>query len=409
MPKLLQIDSCLGILSTGKISESIAKLAMAHGWECYIFHGARCIGNTVQHHYKVSSLASEYIHYAESLLFDRHALGSRCATKKIIKKIKKIKPDVIQLHCIHGYYINYKLLFEYLNTSDIPVVWTFHDCWAFTGHCAYFDIIDCVKWKTKCNECDLLSEYPKSLFRDRSEKNYLLKKKLFTNIKNLTIITVSIWLEELVKQSFFCDSRIITIHNGVDLTTFRPLKKSTLVQKMKLEQKKIILGVAAVWDERKGLTDFFRLSKMLNDNFKIVLVGLSKEQIKQIPPEIIGISRTNNPTELAELYTAAMVFVNPTYSDNFPTTNIEALACGTPIILYNTGGSPEAIDSKTGYVIQQGDLLSLVKIITYLSDNPISPQACRERAEKLYNKDERFMDYIKLYEGLIINKDYDGI
>lgn len=404
MPKLLQIDSCLGILSTGKITESIAKLAMAQGWECHIIHGARYLGNTIQHHYQVSSLLGEYLHYAESLLLDRHGLGSRQATKRIIEKIKEIRPDVVHLHCVHGYYINYKYLFEYLNQTDIPIVWTFHDCWAFTGHCTYFDKINCLKWKTKCYECDLLSEYPKSLFRDRSEMNFQLKKKLFTNIKNLTIISVSNWLENLVKQSFFCNSKIITIHNGVDLTTFRPINKSKLVQNLNLEQKKIILGVAAVWDERKGLEDFIQLSRILDDNFKIVLVGLNEKQINQIPPEIIGIPKTNNSTELAELYTAAMVFINPTYSDNFPTTNIEALACGTPVITYNTGGSPEAIDKETGYIIRQGDIHSLLKTISYLSDNPISSQVCRERAEKLYNKDNRFMEYIKLYEELIANK-----
>lgn len=402
--RLLQIDTSLGVLSTGRITENIAKLATEQGWECHIMHGARYLGNTIQHHYQVSSLLGEYIHYAESMLLDRHGLGSRQATKRNIEKIKEIKPDVVHLHCVHGYYINYKYLFEYLNQTDIPIVWTFHDCWAFTGHCTYFDKINCLKWQTKCYECDLLSEYPKSLFRDRSEKNFQLKKNLFTNIKNLTIISVSNWLENLVKQSFFCNSKIITIHNGVDLRTFRPINQSKLVQNLNLEQKKIILGVAAVWDERKGLEDFIQLSRILDDNFKIVLVGLNEKQIKQIPPEIIGIPKTNNATELAELYTAAMVFVNPTYSDNFPTTNIEALACGTPVITYNTGGSPEAIDKETGYIIHQGDIHSLLKTISYLSDNPIPSQVCRERAEKLFNKDNRFMEYIKLYEELIANK-----
>jgi putative colanic acid biosynthesis glycosyltransferase len=403
--KLLQIDSCLGVLSTGRITESIAKLAIVQGWECHIMHGARYLGNSIQHHYQVSSLLGEYIHNAESMLLDRHGLGSRQATKRIIEKIKEIKPDVVHLHCVHGYYINYKYLFEYLNQTDIPIVWTFHDCWAFTGHCTYFDKINCLKWQTKCYECDLLSDYPKSLFRDRSEKNYKLKKKLFTNIKNLTIVSVSNWLENLVKQSFFCNSKIITIHNGVDLTTFRPIIQSKLVQNLNLEQKNIILGVAAVWDERKGLEDFIQLSRILDDNFKIVLVGLNERQIKQIPPEIIGIPKTNNATELAELYTAAMVFVNPTWEDNFPTTNLESLACGTPLVTYRTGGSVEAVSHDTGYIIEKGDIPELIKVIKNVKEKGKQSFsiACRKRAVEFFNKEDRFKEYLDLYETILSN------
>lgn len=394
MPKLLQIDSCLGILSTGKITESIAKLAMTRGWECHIMHGVRCVGDTIQHHYQVSSLIGEYTHYAESLLFDRHGLGSRLATKKIINKIKEIKPDVIQLHCVHGYYINYKYLFEYLNTTSIPIVWTFHDCWAFTGHCAHFVTANCYKWKQEgCHDCQLLGDYPKAL-SDRSKKNFLLKKSLFSANQNMHIVAVSEWLASFTRESFLGDKDIRVINNGIDIQRFKPCAT-------KNNSKFKILGVASAWNKDKGLFDFFKLRKLLYDpDIEITLVGLSQEQIKQLPDGINGITRTNSIEELAHLYSEANVFVNPTYADSFPTVNMEALACGTPVITYRTGGSPEIVDTQTGIVINQGDTEALANAIISLRGNPISSDVCRKRAESLYNKEDRFMDYVKLYEEL---------
>ena len=395
MKKLLQIDSCLGILSTGKITESIARLAMSRGWECHIMHGARCIGETIQHHYQVTSLIGEYAHYAESLLLDRHGLGSRIATKRIVEKIKEINPDVIQLHCIHGYYINYKYLFEYLNSTNIPVVWTFHDCWAFTGHCAHFITINCNKWKEEgCHHCPLLGDYPKAL-TDRSKKNYLFKKRLFCANKNMHIVAVSNWLANFAKDSFLGDKDIRVINNGIDVKLFYPCEE-------KSSEKFKILGVASAWNRDKGLFDFYKLRELLPaEQFEIALVGLTKEQVSSLPLGITGITRTNSVKELAKLYSNADVFVNPTYADSFPTVNMEALACGTPVITYRTGGSPEIIDKNTGFVVEQGNATALANAVLNMKDHPLSAEKCRLRAEKLYNKDDRFMDYIKLYEELI--------
>lgn len=395
MPKLLQIDSCLGVLSTGKITESIAKIAMAQGWECFIMHGARCVGDTIQHHYQVSSLIGEYIHYAESMLLDRHGLGSRCATKKVIKKIKKIKPDIIQLHCVHGYYINYKYLFEYLNTTNIPIVWTFHDCWAFTGHCAHFVTANCNRWKQEgCYDCPLLRDYPKALM-DRSNKNYRLKKQLFLENRNMHIVTVSEWLASFARESFLGGKEIRVINNGIDIQKFRPCAD-------KIDNKFNILGVASTWNKDKGLFDFYKIREMLSDKvFDITLVGLTKNQVAQLPYGIKGITTTKSVNDLALIYSESNVLINPTYADSFPTINMEALACGTPVITYRTGGSPEIIDSKTGAVVEQGDIFSLANTIRCMKEHPLSANDCRERAESLYNKDERFMDYIRLYEELI--------
>ena len=399
MPRLLQIDSCLGVLSTGRITEGIAALAMDQGWECHIAHGARYVGTSKMISYQVGSKSEEYLHYAKSLLFDRHGLGSVSATKRLIEKIEKeIKPDIIHLHCIHGYYLNYKVLFEYLNQIEIPVVWTFHDCWAFTGHCAYFDSIDCNKWKTCCKECELLCQYPKSFIIDNSERNYLKKKQIFTIKKNLTIVPVSEWLEALVKQSFFYQNNVMTIHNGLDLSLFRSDGSRRHVGR------KLVLGVAAVWDDRKGLPDFIKLREKLGDGYEIVLVGLNDSQIKSLPPGITVIKKTHDVYELIHLYSSATVFVNPTYSDNFPTTNLEALACGTPVITYNTGGSPEAIDKSTGIIVHQGDVEALAEAIQYMSHNPMSSEDCRTRAIENFDQNKCYMKYLELYERLIAQK-----
>lgn len=401
MPVLLQIDSCLGVGSTGRITESIGNLAMTCGWDCYIAHGARYVGTTKMHSVPVVTKFGEYRHALKSMLFDRHGLGSVYETKQLIKKINEIKPDVIHLHCVHGYYLNYKVLFEYLNSTEIPIVWTFHDCWAFTGHCAYFDSINCDKWQYFCSKCILHKDYPASLFVDNSKRNFYVKRELFTKNKNLTIVPVSKWLENLVKLSFFKTNSIKTIHNGVDLNVFKPTYDTNLLRKFNLQGRFVILGVAAQWDKRKGLDDFIQLRSYLDDNYIIVLVGLTKEQLNSLPDGILGLSKTNNVSELATLYSCASIYVNPTYSDNFPTTNLEALACGTPVITYQTGGSPEAIDNKTGIVVSKGDIQGLVSAVRKIKSHPLSSDDCRSRAVALFDREERFRDYIELYEKLL--------
>lgn len=394
MPKLLQIDTCLGILSTGKISESIGKLASQRGWDCFIAHGARYVGFSEMHSYQVVSKWGEYLHYAQSLLLDRHGLGSYSETKKLIKWIEQINPDVIQLHCLHGYYLNYKVLFEYLNHTTIPVVWTFHDCWAFTGHCAHFITANCYKWKNEgCHDCKLISDYPKSYF-DYSKRNFLLKKDLFSKNDQLHIVSVSNWLASFVKESFLNDKDIQVINNGVDIVSFKPCASK--------REKTMLLGVASAWSRSKGLYDFYKLRERLDlDQYEIVLIGLTQQQIQELPKGIVGISRTSSVGELAKYYSEATVFVNPTYADSFPTVNMEALACGTPVITYKTGGSPEIIDAKTGVVVEQGDIDGIIKALSYIVGLGDISSECRRRAVTLFDKEKRFMDYVNLYEKLI--------
>lgn len=398
--RLLQIDSCLGVGSTGRITESITKLAQSQRWECFIIHGARYVKHpSCMKDIQTVSKLGEYLHYAESLIFDNHGLASRRATKRVVEEIKRLKPDVIQLHCVHGYYLNYKILFEYLNTTSIPIVWTFHDCWAFTGHCAHFVRAGCEKWKTGCYDCLLKGDYPKS-FNDRSCKNYNLKRHLFCSNKSLHIVAVSDWLNSLVKMSFLKDKKTIVIKNGVDLNVFKPYNN-------KKEDKFRILGVSGVWTIDKGLYDFYKLRDSLDKNhFEIVLVGLTKEQVKELPDGIIGIEHTESAQELAELYSTSTVFVNPTYADTFPTVNIEALACGTPVITYRTGGSPEAVTEATGWVVEQGDVDGIREIIMGVAskrteDKETQRRACRKRAEAEFDKNKCFEKYLDLYNSLV--------
>jgi len=396
MPTLLQIDTCLNNGSTGRITESIAKLVIADGWDCYIMHSARYATlPSVMNAYQIGTKAHEYIHYIEGLLLDNHGLCSTTDTKRAIKEIERIKPDVIQLHCIHGYFLNYKVLFNYLNSTNIPLVWTFHDCWAFTGHCAHFVTARCEKWKNEgCHNCPLHTDYPKS-YVDKSERNFKLKKSLFTINKHLHIVPVSQWLASYTKESFFKGKDIRVINNGIDTSKFHPCApKSTDVFK--------IVGVATAWNQSKGLYDFYKIRKILSsEKFEIVLVGLKQNQVDALPKDIRGITRTESIEELAHLYSEANVLLNPTYADSFPTVNMEALACGTPVITYRTGGSPEIIDEKTGIVVEQGDVQGLIDAIHNMATHPLSLDDCRNRAVQMYDKNDRFMDYINLYNELI--------
>ncbi len=395
MRTLLQINVTANWGSTGKIAEAIGLAAINHGWVSYIAYGRWC--NPSQSHVlKIGSCWDKYFHFAEQRIRDNEGLCSRDATKRFIRQIEEIKPDVIQLHNIHDHYLNYQLLFEYLKQTDIKVVWTFHDCWAFTGHCFHFVTEGCSKWKEGCYECPMRNVMPKTVL-DRSRKNYELKNLLFGGFQNLTIVSCSDWMAGFVKQSFLKDKWIEVIKNGVDLCVFRPMEaeKETATYR--------VLAVSSVWNEGKGLYDIVKLRKHLPEKYSITIVGLTAKQKGQLPSGIIGIERTQNVNELVQLYSDANVLINPTYADTFPTVNLEALACGTPVITYRTGGSPEAIDENTGIVVEQGDVGSMAEAIKLIcsKDRNLYASACRERAEAFFDKDKCFDKYIELYESLV--------
>lgn len=401
MTKLVQINSAINKGSTGKIAEQIGRIAKGKGWESYVAHTSRYANETVLTDISTSCSFEEKTHYLGSLLFDGQGRYSSASTSKLVNRLEAIRPDVIHLHNIHGYYLNYKILFDYIRTAHIPVVWTLHDCWPFTGHCVYFDRIGCDKWKVGCFDCPQKKAYPKSLV-DRSSKNYQRKKNCFTSIDNLTIVPVSDWLGGLVKDSFWGNYPIHTIHNGIDLDKFKPCE-SDFRKKHGLEDKFVVLGVADGYGKRKGIPDFNKLSERFGDDVKIVMVGLSESDKKQVGPNIFGMGRTSSQQELIDIYSTADVFINPTYEDNFPTTNLEALACGTPVITYATGGSPEAIDEHTGIVVNKGDVEQMYQAIEMVRKNGKSSYSsvCRERALNCFNKDDRFEDYFRLYEEIL--------
>lgn len=406
MRSIFQLNSVINSSSTGRIAEEIGQLAIKNEWKSYIAYG-RNERESQSERIKIGNDLDIKWHGLQTRLFDRHGLASKKATIGLVEKIQEIKPDIIHLHNLHGYYLNIEILFHYLANADIPVVWTLHDCWPMTGHCSHFSFIGCDKWKTQCDHCPQKKEYPASYLIDRSSKNYQLKKELFTSVPKMTLVPVSNWLADIVKDSFMKGYPIKTIYNGVDTTVFSPCSNTETRQRYKIPKNTfVMLGVASIWSQRKGLKDFVRLSESLKDDEIIILVGLSNQQMKHLPPKILCISRTENVHQLAELYSLADVFINPTWEDNFPTTNIEALACGTPVITYRTGGSPEAITSETGFVVEQGDLKGIRNAIDTIKSKgkAFYVGACRERAVRMFNKNKRYTEYLQLYEQMLSEK-----
>lgn len=401
--KVLQINSVCGIGSTGRIATDIHNILIDQGHESYIAYG-RDLPKNCDNAIRIGTKFDNYTHVAITRILDKHGFGSKKATVELMEKVEYLDPDIIHLHNIHGYYINIEILFDYLKEANKPVVWTLHDCWSFTGHCSHFDYIGCDRWKTGCYNCPQKREYPASLLVDNSDWNYSKKKEIFTGVRNLTIVTPSNWLTNLVNKSFLKNYRIETINNGIDLSIFKPTDNE-FRRKYKLDNKFIILGVASIWSHRKGIDFFLELSHNLEEDEVIVLVGLSEKQLKEIPVNIIGISRTNNIEELADIYSSANVFVNPTLEDNFPTVNLEALACGTPVITFDTGGSPESIDEKTGLITEERSSEKLNKNISKVKAKGkySYEKECVKRAVKQYDKRYKYNDYTSLYEQ-ILNK-----
>lgn len=405
MKTLLQINTVVNSGSTGRIAEEIGQTAMNNGWKSYIAYG-RGERPSQSKLIKIGTDWDIKIHGLQTRLFDKHGLASKTATNKLLQQIEKINPVIIHLHNIHGYYLNIEILFRFLKQANIPVVWTLHDCWPITGHCVHFDYVGCDKWKTECSHCPQKTTYPASYFTDRSEKNFKLKKELFSSVPNLTLVPVSNWLANILKESFLRNTPVKVIHNGINTDIFQPFSDQKIRAKYNLTGKFIILGVANVWSPRKGLKDFIELSKKLSSNYQLILVGLTKKQIKSLPQNIIGIEKTENIQQLAELYSASDVFFNPTYEDNFPTTNLESMACGTPVITYKTGGSPEIIDEHTGIVIEKGDLNILLSVIEHIKrkGKAFYSALCRARALQQYKQEVCYQKYLNLYDSILTIK-----
>jgi len=404
MKKLLQINITANWGSHGKIAEGIGQAAIKQGWQSYIAYG-RWANPSASNLFHVGSSWDEMRHGIASRLLDNHGLMSQKATKSLLQFVRNVNPDIVHLHNIHGYYLNYPLLFQYLCQHDIPVVWTLHDCWSFTGHCAHYEFIGCEKWKTHCAECPQKGAYPKSLLLDRSYRNFEQKKDTFLSLNRLTLVPVSQWLQRQLQQSFFKHTPTRLIYNGIDTNVF---SKQTEVNWIKKkygipEHCAIVLGIASNW-YRKGLPDFLQLASLLPPSIRIVLVGLNKQEQKLAARAgIVGISRTDNLHELCSLYSVANVYFNPTWEETLSCTNLEAMACGTPVVTYNTGGSPETVTAGTGLVIEKGDLQTAAIDIEHLCQQPDTTfkDACRQRIVRHFNKEERFSEYLELYSKIL--------
>ncbi len=396
--KVLQINSVCGVGSTGRIATDLYKVMKENGIESKIAFGIGNAENIPQEDaFKFGNKFDYYIHNAVSRITDRAGFYSKINTLKLLKFIKSYEPDIIHIHTIHGYYVNIEILFNFLKEYKKPVIWTLHDCWSFTGHCAHFDLIGCTKWKTQCYNCPIHREYPKS-FTDNSRHIYKLKKQLFTGVENLTIVTPSQWLADLVKQSFLKDHTIRIINNGINLDVFKPIENDIKL-KYQCENKYLILGVAFGWGKKKGLDIFIELSKRLDENkYKIMLVGTDEYIEKDLPDNIISIHRTKNQNELAKIYSAADLFVNPTREDTYPTVNMESLACGTPVLTFNTGGSPEIIDETCGMVVEKDDIDSMYNEIINICENNVFAKEMCLRKSRMFDKNEKYRNYIELYK-----------
>jgi len=398
--RILQLNTVCGAKSTGRIAWEIAKLVEKDGGECYIACGAGYVPEDAKAFaYHTIKPIKRKAYSLIRKLFDAEGYFNISGTKELIRQIEIFEPDVIHIHNLHGCYLHLKTLFGYLAKKDIPVVWTLHDCWPFTGHCAYFDYSGCEKWKTGCHDCPQLKSYPECVGVDGSRRNYQLKKELFLGLKNLTMVAPCQWMKEPLSQSFLKNVPVRVIYNGVDLNGFTPTP-GDLRQRYGLENSKVAVAVASDWDERKGLRFLLEAAQKLGDEYRFVVIGLSHEQVEKLPGGMIGIEHTANVEELAQWYTTADCLVNPSLEDNMPMVNLEALACGTPIAMFRTGGCPEAVDERTGAVVEKGDVDGLCRAIRSLCPKTdATKQACLARARS-FDAKLTFEQYLALYKEL---------
>ncbi len=383
--------------STGRICDSVSKLLSEQQIENYIFYIYGNNAHRKTNYIKYGDFVYTKFQALKSKVFGNYGFNSYLATRKLINKLDQIKPDIVHIHNIHGHDCNFEMLFKYLKKKEVKVFYTFHDCWAFTGYCPHFTMVNCNHWLSGCGNCQLKKKH--SWFLDKSAKNFLRKREALSNL-DLTIIVPSQWMADLVKKSFLKDYPVKVVNNGIDLSIFKPKESSFYKKQNKLQNKKIVLGVALIWGVAKGIDVFIQLANSLSEDYQIILIGTDDKVDKFLPDNILSIHRTQNQQELAEIYSAADVFVNPTREENYPTVNMEALACGTPVLTFRTGGSPEMIDDTCGSVVECDDVDALEKeIVRICTERPYTKEACINKAKE-FDKNERFKEYLALYERI---------
>ncbi|MCG9881757.1 MAG: glycosyltransferase [Bacteroidia bacterium] len=399
--KILQINSTANLGSTGRIAEQIGDLIIREGWQSIIAYG-RGANSSNSELYRIGDAFDVKMHGFQSLILGRHGLGSNNSTDEFINYLAIQKPDIIHIHNLHGYYINFVKLFDYLLKSKIKIVWTFHDCWPITGHCTYFSDIACFKWESECNNCPKKFNYPKSLFFDNSQKNFNLKKKLFNDVP-IQIVTVSNWLKAIVEKSFLFNQKISAISNGVDSSIFRIKPKSSfLINKYNLKHKKVLLAASTSWAKQKGFNDYLELASVLNEDIIVVLIGLRLDLIKKLPKNILGIERTENIEELVDWYNVSDIVMNLSIQESFGLTTVEGFMCGKPSIVYNTTASPELIiDTCMGEILEINNINKVNLEIIKLLDKEIDSKKIREIAIDNFDSNKQFRKYINIYKSIV--------
>lgn len=405
MPTILQINVDANNGSNGSIARDIGDIALSKGWRSIIAYGRKHIPSNSEL-IRVGTDWDVKVHGLFTRLTDLHGLGSYFFTRRLVKQFKAINPDIIHLHNIHGYFVNYKVLFDYINKYNKPVVWTFHDCWPFTGHCGHYISHNCYKWRTSCYKCPARTEYPTSWFIDNSTFNYSLKKTLFTKPENLVVVAVSNWLKSVIDQSYFSKYPVKVIYDGIDTESFQ-YRNSNLKTKLGIEGKYVLMSAAANWSASKGWDDYLKVASRLPQNYIIILIGVTLEQQKTLPPKIIGIQRVEGKEKLAEYYSIADVLLNLSYAETFGMTTAEAMACGTPGISYNITACPELLTKETGLVVEPGDIKGVLNAIDTIIKNGrlFYSEACRNRVLNHFDFKEVNKQYFDIYEQLLKNND----
>jgi putative colanic acid biosynthesis glycosyltransferase len=398
--KILHINTTLNSGSTGRIAENIGNYVISQGGKSVTAYG-RNAKPSVSPAIKIGNKTDQAIHLLNTRIFDTHGFHSKRSTEHFLKKIIAFKPDIIHLHNLHGYYLNVEVLFKYLKEVNIPVIWTLHDCWAFTGHCCHYERVKCEKWKSECYDCPLLYLYPESKIFDNSRGNYHKKKEIFNSLSNLTIVTVSEWLASQVNQSFLQNHAIKTIYNGIDLNTFRPKDQQELKQRLGFGNQRVILGVANEWSSGKGLDKFLELSTRIDEQTVIILIGLSKEQLKELPPNIIGLQKTHNIEQLADYYSMADVFITPSIAETFGMVVAEAIASGTPCIVNNSSALPELVDDTIGCVVENTTDAYFQAVQKILGKGKNNYSAALKEKAKKFNISHQLQNYYSLYLSVL--------
>ncbi len=395
--KIVELNTFCGVGSTGRIALELARLAASEGDECIIGFGAGDAPPEADAFApRTGTPLERKLHGAMRKLLDAEGYGSLRGTRALIWFLRAYQPDVIHLHNLHGCYLHLRTLFAHLASADIPVVWTLHDCWPFTGHCAYFDYAGCDRWQTLCHDCPQQRTYPVCVGLDGSKRNYLLKKELFASVPRMTLVTPCQWLCDLLpSSSLSCYPRRVS-YNGVDTRAFRPMP-SDVRARYGLDGVRLVLAVASEWVERKGLRYLTALADSLGAGYRVAVLGLTPDQIAALPAALLALPRTSSVAELAAWYSAADCLVNPTLEDNMPMVNLESLACGTPVAVFRTGGSPECVDDTCGRVVDKGDSAALREaVIDLCARKPALSAACVRRAEA-FESGRCYRDYLALY------------